>query len=110
MATKSSNTTPVFRKDSTHSIFTLIRSLGTPLLLTVGSNFHDNQISVGLNHTKDWQFLNATTNAHAHVTNVAGYVQQGLDLLGQKLHFDAGMRFDYFRFDVDDHLVFTNSG
>src|SRR5262249_17812156 len=83
---------------------------GHTALLTLGSNFHDNQINVGLNHTKDRQFLDATTSAHAHVTNVAGYIQQGLDVLGQKAHFDVGMRFDYFGFDADDRLVPPNSG
>jgi outer membrane receptor protein involved in Fe transport len=79
-------------------------------LLTFGSNFHDNQISVGLNQTEARRIQAVTIGAYAHVTNVAGYVQQGVDLLGQKLHFDAGLRFDYFRFDVDDHLVAAHSG
>ncbi len=84
--------------------------LGHTALLTVGSNFHDNQINVGLNHTKERQVLDVTTSAHAHVTNVAEYVQQGIDLLQQKLHFDAGLRLDYFRFDVNDHLDSSHSG
>ena len=83
---------------------------GHAALLTVGSNFHDNQINVGLNHTREREFLDAMTSAHAHVTNVAGYFQQGVDLLQQRLHIDAGLRFDYFRFDVNDLLVPANSG
>lgn len=83
---------------------------GHNVLLTLGSNFHDNQIDVGLNHTKEREFLYADTSAHAHVTNVAGYAQQGVDLLHQKLHFDAGIRFDYFRFDVSDRLDPAHSG
>jgi hypothetical protein len=83
---------------------------GRTALLTVGSNFHDNQISLGLLHTQAREVLAVTTSAHAHVTNGAGYVQQGVDFLGQRLHFDAGIRFDYFRFDVDDHLDPTHSG
>ncbi|MBI3477456.1 MAG: TonB-dependent receptor [Acidobacteria bacterium] len=79
-------------------------------LLTIGSNFHDNQINVGLLHTKERQVLDVTTSAHAHVTNVAGYAQQGIDLMQGRLHFDGGLRFDYFRFDVDDHLDPTHSG
>ena len=27
------------------------------------------------------------------------YVQQGFDLIGQKLHFDAALSFDFFRFE-----------
>jgi outer membrane receptor protein involved in Fe transport len=88
----------------------LYKLFGRTALLTVGSNFHDNQISVGLIHTKERQFLNTMTSAHAHVTNMAGYVQHGIDLLQQRLHFDAGLRFDYFRFDVSDHLDYANSG
>jgi len=83
---------------------------GHAALLTVGSNFHDNQINVGLDHTKERQFLDASTSAHAHVTNIAGYAQQGIDLVGQKAYFDVGLRFDYFRFDVDDHIVPANGG
>src|SRR3984893_6750990 len=84
--------------------------LGRTALLTVGSNLHDNQINVGLLHTKERRFLDVATSAHAHVTNVAGYVQQGVVLFEQRLHFDAGLRFDYFRFDVNDHLDGRNSG
>jgi hypothetical protein len=83
---------------------------GHTALLSVGSNFHDNQINVGLFHTGGRQVLDPTTSAHAHVSNAAGYVQQGLDLLGQRLHFDVGLRFDYFRFDVDDRLDLAHSG
>jgi outer membrane receptor protein involved in Fe transport len=83
---------------------------GHSALLTAGSNFHDNQINVGLLRTEDRQVLDVTTSAHAHVTNTAGYVQQGIDLLHQRLHFDAGLRLDYFRFNVNDHLDSSHSG
>ena len=83
---------------------------GHSALLTLGSNFHDNQNNVGLLHTQQRQALSLTTSAHAHVTNVAGYLQQGIELLQQKFHADAGLRFDYFRFDVDDHLDPQHSG
>jgi len=82
---------------------------GHTALLTVGSNFHDNQINVGLLHTKERNVLDLTTSAHAHVTNLAGYIQQGIEL-GQRLHVDAGFRFDYFRFDVDDRIDSSHSG
>src|SRR6266853_2420405 len=84
--------------------------LGHTALLTFGANFHDNQINVGLNQTEARRIQAVTNSAHAQVTNVAGYVQQGLDLLRQKLHFDAGVRFDHFRFDVLDHLNPEHSG
>lgn len=88
----------------------LHKLFGHRALLTAGSNFHDNQINVGLLHTKERQVLGVTTSAHAHVTNVAGYVQEGMDLLQQKFHFDLGLRYDYFRFNVDDHLAAAGSG
>jgi outer membrane receptor protein involved in Fe transport len=54
--------------------------------------------------TVERQPFDTTTFANAHVTNGAMYVQQGVDLLGQKLHADAGLRYDYFRFDVRDRV------
>ncbi len=83
---------------------------GQSALLTMGSNFHDNQINVGLNQTIARQIQEVHTSAHAHVTNLAGYAQQGIDLLHQRVHIDAGLRFDYFRFDVNDHLVPADGG
>jgi hypothetical protein len=62
---------------------------GQPSLLTVGGNFHDNQIEVGLNQTFERRVQVVDTSAHAHVTNVAGYVQQG-GFSYQRVHFDAG--------------------
>jgi len=84
--------------------------LGHTALLTFGANFHDNQINVGLNQTEARRIQAVTNSAHAHVTNLAGYAQQGVDLLRQKLHFDAGLRFDHFRFAVLDHLNPEHSG
>jgi outer membrane receptor protein involved in Fe transport len=83
---------------------------GHTALLTAGSNFLDNQINVGLLHTQERRVLGVTTSAHAHVTNAAGYVQQGIDFLQQRLHFDAGLRWDYFRFDVSDQLTDAHLG
>lgn len=83
---------------------------GHTALLTVGSNFHDNEINVGLLNTKDREVLRTTTSAHAHVTNSAVYIQQGIDLLQQRLHIDAGLRLDYFRFNVEDRIDPSNGG
>src|SRR5262249_3944494 len=49
------------------------------------------------------------TSARARVSNVAGYVQQGIDLFGGHLHLEGGIRFDYFHFKVDDHINPTAS-
>jgi outer membrane receptor protein involved in Fe transport len=55
----------------------------------------------------DDKFNNACfllTSADARVTNTAGYVQQTLDLLDGHLHLEGGLRYDYFRFSVDDKI------
>jgi hypothetical protein len=47
------------------------------------------------------------------VTNLASYFsQQGVGNLGdnKRLHVDAGLRLDYFRFDVDDRIDSSHSG
>ncbi len=44
------------------------------------------------------------TSHRARVTNTAGYVQQTLDLFEGHLRLGGGLRFDYFRFDVEDLL------
>ncbi|HJU55081.1 MAG TPA: TonB-dependent receptor [Pyrinomonadaceae bacterium] len=50
------------------------------------------------------------TSANARVTNTAGYVQQALDLFGGHLHLEGGLRYDYFRFSVDDKIRPVFSG
>ena len=88
----------------------LHRIFGQNALFTVGSNFHDNQINVGLFHTKARQVLSIETSAHAHVTNGAGYAQESVEFLNHRLHLEAGLRFDYFRFQVNDHLEPSHGG
>ena len=83
---------------------------GNGALLTLGSNYHDNQINVGLLRTEERQVIGVTTSALAHVSNVAGYAQQGVDFLQGRLHLDAGLRFDYFRFNVEDKLNPSDNG
>ncbi len=97
---------------------------GRPALLTVGGNLHANQINVGLypainrnpNRLARNQALGLDnpnvllTSAHARITNVAGYVQQGVDLMQGHLHVDAGLRYDFFRFTVADQINPTSSG
>jgi outer membrane receptor protein involved in Fe transport len=93
--------------------------LGQQALLTLGGNLHSNQIYVALyprlgrvplDHRADPPPVNPTTRANAHVTNVAGYVQQAIDLWHGHLHVEGGLRFDYFRFDVDDRINLSSSG
>jgi outer membrane receptor protein involved in Fe transport len=78
---------------------------GVQALLTAGVNFHANQINVSLYPQRDRVSFGVTTSALAHVTNVAGYVDQGLDFWRGKLHVTAGLRWDHFRFSVTDQLT-----
>lgn len=79
-------------------------------LLIAGGNFHGNQINVGLYNSVGRNPISTATKAHARVTNAAWYVQQGLDLWRGHIHLEGGVRYDYFRFAVDDRLVPAFSG
>lgn len=86
---------------------------GRQSLLTVGANFHFNQINVGLYpaiaRNPNRKFLPENiengsvlyTSAQANVNNYAGYIQNGVDLFNGHLHVEAGLRWDYFTFDVN---------
>ncbi|MDQ3712730.1 MAG: TonB-dependent receptor, partial [Acidobacteriota bacterium] len=86
---------------------------GRQSLLTVGANFHFNQINVGLypsiGRNPNRKFLPENidnpdvllTSAQANVNNYAGYIQNGMDFFNGHLHVEAGLRWDYFSFDVD---------
>jgi len=50
------------------------------------------------------------TGAHARVTNSGAYIQQAIDFFEGRLHLDAGLRYDYFRFSVDDKIRPAFSG
>ena len=83
---------------------------GLKALLTAGGNFHDNQINVGLSKARNRDPFEVSTSAHAHVTDGAGYVQQALSLFDGHLHLEGGIRFDAFRFAVDDRVDPAASG
>ncbi len=86
---------------------------GKQALLTVGGNIHLNQINVGLypsvNRNPIRKFLPGNSNnpdvlytsAQANISNYAGYAQNGIDFYNGHLHVEAGLRWDYFGFDVD---------
>lgn len=50
------------------------------------------------------------TSAHARVTNSGLYAQQAADLFGGRLHLEGGLRYDYFRFNVEDLIRPAFSG
>src|SRR3989441_4357804 len=86
------------------------RLWGSQALLTLGTNFHDNQINVGLYPQQRRAPLDVETRAFAHITNAAGYAHQGVDFLHGRLHLEGGLRWDYFRFGVNDRVNVTDSG
>jgi outer membrane receptor protein involved in Fe transport len=89
---------------------------GNSALFAAGSNFLAAQINIGLfpsvSRNPNRLQLNQLqgidnpgvllTQAYANVTNGAGYVQQSIYLLQGRLHLEAGLRYDYFRFNVRD--------
>jgi outer membrane receptor protein involved in Fe transport len=83
---------------------------GTPALITLGVNYHDSQINVGLSRTLRRSPFASLTSAHARVANVAAYAQNGLYFIHGHLRVEAGLRFDEFRFRVDDHNAPARSG
>lgn len=94
---------------------------GNTALFTAGANLLAAQVNVGLFHSVERNpnrlDLNRAqgidnpgvllTNAHAKVTNVAGFFQQSIDLLRGRLHLEGGLRYDYFRFNVRDGVNVT---
>jgi outer membrane receptor protein involved in Fe transport len=83
---------------------------GRRALFVAGANYHDNQINVGLNNSVNRAPISVVTRADARVTNAAGYVQQGVDFFHGHVHVAAGLRYDYFRFRVDDRVAPAVSG
>ncbi|MGH9674171.1 MAG: TonB-dependent receptor domain-containing protein, partial [Bryobacteraceae bacterium] len=72
--------------------------------LATGANFHANQVNVGLYPRVNRTPLGVTTRAQAAITNAAGYLQESLSLLGGRLQLGGGIRYDVFRFDLDDRV------
>ena len=83
---------------------------GQRALFIAGANYHDNQINVGLNNSVNRAPVKVVTRANARVSNAAGYAQQGIDLFHGHVHVEAGIRYDYFRFRVDDRVDPSVSG
>ncbi len=84
--------------------------LGASGYLSAGSNFHANQINVGLYPREGREPLGVATRAQAGITNAAGYAQQNVALWGGRLLAGAGLRWDGFRFDVADRVEPPLSG
>jgi len=84
--------------------------LGQRALFMAGGNFHDNHIDVALSRAISRDPFELLTKANAHVTNSAGYLQQGIDFWQGRLHLDVGLRYDYYRFNLKDRVHPTTSG
>lgn len=93
---------------------------GQHALFIAGGNLLAYQTNVGLfpsiGRNPNRRDLNAGnpdiiyTSAQANVTNTAGYVQQSIDFMEGRLHLEGGLRYDYFRFDVNDKVTSEFSG
>jgi outer membrane receptor for monomeric catechols len=86
------------------------RLVAATAVLTAGANFHDNEINVGLYPDRGRVPTGVTLRAHAHVTNAAGYAQENVSLLHNRLLLGAGLRYDGFRFEVVNRVNPESSG
>ena len=86
------------------------RFLGARTLLTIGANYHENQVNVSLYPREGRQPLGVTTRSHLVFPNVAGYAQQGMDFLGGRLHLEGGLRWDCFQWNDQDQVNPSISG
>lgn len=73
-------------------------------LITAGGNFHSNQVRVGLYNRVNRTPFATATDAHAQIHNGAGYIQSSTQWLNGRLTATAGLRWDLFRFIVDDRV------
>jgi hypothetical protein len=83
---------------------------GVRALLTAGGSYLDNQILVGLDAREGRVPVSVKTRAQARVTNGAGYLQENLNLFGDRLQLGGGLRYDVFRFRVNDLADPLSSG
>ncbi len=83
---------------------------GNRATLVFGGNFHDNNILVKLSRAQGRAPFELSTSAHAHVTNGGGYLQETVNLFDGHLRLEGGLRFDGFRFSVEDFVVPAFSG
>jgi outer membrane receptor protein involved in Fe transport len=83
---------------------------GAQAVLTAGTNFHANEINVGLLAREGRVAYATDTKSYLIIPNYAGYAEQSLDLLNGRLHLEGGLRWDYFRWRDDDQVNPSISG
>jgi hypothetical protein len=79
-------------------------------LLSAGFNYLDTQTNVDLRHSVNRNPIGLFTSGHARIANGAGYVQENITLVGGKLELGGGLRWDFFRFALQDRLEPEFSG
>ncbi len=79
-------------------------------ILTLGGNYLGSQNRVDLRQRLGRNPLAMWSDAHANVQNGGGYLQQTLEFAGGRLQIGGGLRFDVFRYGVQDHLEPELSG
>jgi hypothetical protein len=79
-------------------------------LFTAGFNYLDTQTNVDLRHSVDRNPIGLFTSAHARIANGGGYVQENVTLAGGKLEVGGGLRWDFFRFALQDLIEPEFSG
>jgi TonB dependent receptor/Carboxypeptidase regulatory-like domain/TonB-dependent Receptor Plug Domain len=94
-------------QEGVNTRYTRVHKLG---VLVAGTNFHDNQINVGLYPREGRDPLGVTTRALAHVTNAAGFAQETVSLWRGRLLLSSGLRYDEFRYGVRDLVTPAQSG
>lgn len=77
---------------------------GRQAMLLAGGNLQMSQINVGLYQQRERVPLTATTSADARLANLGQYVQHSMEFMEGRLRLDAGLRYDYFRFTVEDKI------
>jgi hypothetical protein len=82
----------------------LYHILGARALVTMGGNFHDNQVNVGLYPREGRMPLGVETRSFLVFPNLGVYAQEGIDLLNNRLHLEGGVRWDYFHWRDDDRV------
>jgi hypothetical protein len=79
-------------------------------LLSVGFNYLDTQTNVDLRHSVNRNPIGLFTAGHARVINGGGYVQQNVTLADGKVELGGGLRWDFFRFAMQDKIEPEFSG
>jgi outer membrane receptor protein involved in Fe transport len=79
-------------------------------VLTVGGSVLASQNLVELRQAIGRDPISTATSADASVTNGGGYIQEQVDVLGGRVELTGGLRWDVFRYSIQDRLEPEFSG